>query len=403
MTMSIEHPIHDQTYTVIILCLCLSFFFLPVATAPLTLSCLLALTIWLFSGRCYKDRADWLHQGWFLPVGALCVLPWVAILWSPAPVEEAFKFALRSHYWLFALVAASALKSERALRIVMACFVSGCALIAVIQNLYLAGILPQTAYLQKFSAHSYITYSLLVVIAVLLLAFFYATSTTRINKLLIAALMLFLVFTITHLKGRSAYLSLALLSPWLFITMFGRRRLIPIVVAVLVTLALICISQRVQERIALIPKEIKLYQAGVSSSYQLPDGSTTPSSVGLRMMMWNDALKIFLHHPFFGAGTGSYQLEAQKINPENALPHPHNSYLYILANFGLAGIALYGWLLVITLKRAWQSRQHISGHSILAFVAVILIGGLTDTQVLSVATGIALGFMAGLPTPPSTS
>ena len=396
-----KHTMHDATYDVMTLCLCLSFFSLSVATAPLTLSGLLLLTIWLFSGRCYKDRMDWLHQGWLLPVGALFVLPWVAILWSPAPVEEAFKFALRSHYWLFALVAASALKSERALRIVMACFVSGCALIAVIQNLYLAGILPETAYLQKFSAHSYITYSLLVVVAVLLLAFFYATSTTRMNKLLIAALMLFLVLTITHLKGRSAYLSLALLSPWLFITMFGRRRLIPIVVAVLVTLTLICTSQRVQERLALIPKEIKLYQAGVSSSYQLPDGSTTPSSVGLRMMMWNDALKIFQRYPLFGAGTGAYQREAQKINPENALPHPHNSYLYILANFGLLGIGLYGWLLVVTLKRAWRSRDQLSGHSILAFVAVILIGGLTDTQVLSVATGIALGFMAGLPTPSS--
>lgn len=395
-------PAHDLTYKVIIVCICLSFFSLSVGTAPLTLSSLLALAIWFFSGRCYEDRADWLGQEWLLPVIALCLLPWVAIFWSSAPIEQAVKFAERTHYWLFAFLAASAMKSERTVQRVMVCFISGTTIIAVILCLYFAGVLPETAYLLNFTVRSYITYSLFVVVSILLLAFFYKTSTSLIFKLLTAALMLFLVIMITQLKGRSAYLSLVLLSPWLFVTMFGRRRIIPILVAVLLTLALLVTSQEVRERLALIPKEISLYQSGVSSSYTKSDGTQTPSSVGLRMMMWNDALKIIQDHPLLGVGTGGYQREAHRINSEDLSPHPHNSYLYIVANYGIIGIGLYGWLLVITLKRAWRSRTGLSGHSILAFLFVILIGGLTDTQVLSVATGIVLGFIAGLPTPSST-
>ena len=158
-------------------------------------------------------------------------------------------------------------------------------------------------------------------------------------------------------------------------------------------------SHRVRDRVALVPKEIKLYQSGVSPSYTSTNGTINESSIGERMMMWSDAVKIFLHHPVVGAGTGAYLHEAAQINPANTRPHPHNSYLYIAANFGLLGIGLYVWLLVVTLKRAWRSRDHLSGYSILAFLSVILIGSLTDTQILSAATGVALGFVVGIPTP----
>lgn len=391
--------VHDLTSKVICMFVCLAFFSLSVGTAPLTLSSLLALAIWLFSGRCYKDRADWLSQEWLLPVCALCVLPWVAMLWSSAPIDQALKFATRSHYWLFAFMAASVMKSERTVQNVMICFISGASIIAVMLCLYFNGIIPVTTYLLNFSARSYITYSLFIVVSVLVLAFMFKSSPSIYTKSTLAILMLFLVIMITQLKGRSAYLSLALLSPWLFVTMFGRRRLFPIVAAVIITLAFMFSSEKVQERMALIPKEIKLYQSGVSSHYTINDGTQIPSSVGLRLMMWNDALKIVQRYPLFGAGTGAYQHEVKKSNPENVLSHPHNSFLYIIANYGMFGIGLYGWLFVVTLKRAWRARDHLAGHTVLAFLFVILIGSLTDTQVLSVATGIVLGFIAGLPMP----
>lgn len=393
-----DHP-QNQTfsYQALAVCVCLTFLMLPVGTALFTICSLFALAVWLLSGICFRDRANWQGQEWFVPLTALILLPWLGMLWTSAPLEQSLKLAERSHYWLFALVSVAVMKPDSSLRNILLSFISGTTIIAMIVFLFLQGLIPETVYLQKFLFRYYLSFSLLLVISILLLAYFYKTATWP-RKILLIALMLFLATTITQLKGRSAYLSLALLSPWLFVTMFGRRRLIPVLAAMLLTFMLLLSSGTVRERIALIPKEIKLYQSGVSSSYQLSDGSSTPSSVGLRLMMWKDALKIFQQHPLIGAGTAGYQHEADKIDPGQGFSHPQNSYLFIAANFGLLGIGLYGWLLVITLKRAWQSRHQLSGYSILAFLSVILIGSLTDTQILTATTGVALGFVVGIPT-----
>jgi O-antigen ligase len=323
------------------------------------------------------------------------------MIWSSAPPGESLKIAERSHYWLFAFVAVSAMNSDRSLRNILIAFIAGTTIIACMLFLYLHGLIPETAYLQNFLFRSYVTFSLLLVISILLLAFFYKTSTWRYKYLLIA-LMLFLALTITQLKGRSAYLSLALLSPWIFITLLGRRRIIPVCAAILLTFLLLFSSGTVRERIALIPKEIKLYQSGVASSYKQADGSSTPSSIGLHFQMWKSSMEIFQQYPFFGVGTNGYRYEAEKLYPGQGFSHPHNGYLYVAVSYGVAGLALYGWLLVVTVKRAWRSRDHLSGYSILAFLSVIMIGSLTDTVILSVAPGILLGFTVGIPTQESS-
>jgi O-antigen ligase len=266
--------------------------------------------------------------------------------------------------------------------------------------LCLLGCFPEATFLQKFLFRYYLTFSLLIVISIALLAFFYKTAARRSCRIVIITMMVLLAGTVLQLKGRSGYLSLGLLSPWIFITMFGKRRLLPVLAALLITFMLMLSSATVRERVALIPREIKLYQSGSRSSYQLSDGTLVPSSVGIRLMMWKDALKIFRDNPFVGAGTASYQYEANKIDPGMNFSHPQSSYLYVVASFGLLGIGLYSWLLFVTLRRAWRTRQQLSGYTILAFVSVILIGSLTDTQILTAATGIALGFVVGIPTPP---
>jgi len=394
----IEHN-HNRTapYTVLALSVCLTFLLLPVGTAPFTLASLLALAIWLFSGIGVRDRNNWLCQEWVMPLAALVILPWIGMLWSGAPTDQALDLAKRSHYWLFALVAFTALKSGEWLKKALLCFVAGTTIISVIVMLYIAGIIPENAYLQKFQFYYYITFSLFLVISILLLAYFYRFALWPRN-ILIGALMLFLALTITCLKGRSAYLALLLLSPWMFMVLFRRCSLLVVCAAVVLTMVLMASSGTVRARLALIPKEIQLFTSGTSLTYQLPDGTVTPSSIGLRIRMWKNAANIFMEHPLIGAGTAGYKHETNKIDPTLTLTHPHNSYLYVATSYGLLGLGLYGWLLLATLRRAWRSRQTLSGHSILAFVLVILIASLTDTQILTAATGVALGFAVGIPT-----
>ena len=376
---------------------CLTFLVLPVGTAPFTVASMLALAIWLFSGIGLADRKNWQNQCWAIPLAALVLLPWIGMIWSEAPTDQSLDLAKRSHYWLFALVAFSALKSSDWLRRALICFIAGTSIISLIVVLYLVGIIPETAYLLKFQFYYYITFSLFLVISILLLAHFYRFAVWPRN-FLIAVLMLFLAVTITCLKGRSAYLALLLLSPWMFTVMFRRCSILLPIGALMLTVAIMASSGTVRTRLALIPKEIALFKSGTSLTYQLPDGTVTPSSIGLRIRMWKNAAKIFMDHPLIGAGTAGYKRETDKMDPSLTLTHPHNSYLYVATSYGILGIALYGWLLVVTLKRGWRSRHALSGHSVLAFVLVILIGSLTDTQILAAATGVALGFAVGIPT-----
>jgi len=397
MTAPDEQLRRSPVQTALMICVCLTFFSLPVGTAPLTICSLASLAIWLFSGQCYTSRADWLGQDWFRPLAALFILPWLGIVWSSAQLSQSFDLAQRSHYWLFALVSFAAMKSEDSLKTMLACFITGTSLVAAIVMLYFYGFIPETAYLQKFQFIYYINFSLFLVISILLLAYFYRFAVWPRN-ILIGGLMLFLALTITCLKGRSAYLSLLLLSPWMFTVLFRRYSTVAVLVAVLLTIALMATSGTVRTRLALIPKEIQLFMSGSSSTYQLPDGTSTPSSIGLRIRMWKNAATIFKNHPLIGAGTAGYKHETDKLDPSLSSSHPHSSYLYVATSYGVLGIGLYSWLLVITLRRGWRSRHSLSGHTILAFVLVILIGSLTDTQILTVSTGVALGFIVGIPT-----
>jgi O-antigen ligase len=366
---------------------CLTFLALSLGTAPLTTCGVASLVVWLCTGLCYQKLSSWYKQEWTTPVILLIFLPWVAMLWSSSMVNV-ISHSSRSYYWLFAFVAATAISSEAILRRVMICYVAGIVVTSLIVLFSYYAVIPGSLFMAGIILKGYITYSLLVVIAIALLAFFYKNTTSQRYRVLIAVLVVVLATSVTCLSGRSGYVALVLVSPWVFCTMFGRHRLMPVLVSLVVIFSLMFTSQKVRERIGKIPHEIKLYKAG----------DPTDTSVGARLEMWQSAWRIFTAHPLIGTGTAGIWHETNKVKPGHGVNHPHNSYLYVAANYGILGLVLYGWLLVITLKRAWLARKQLSGHAILAFSVVIMIGSLTDTQILSAATGIVLGFVVGIPT-----
>lgn len=118
--------------------------------------------------------------------------------------------------------------------------------------------------------------------------------------------------------------------------------------------------------------------------------------------MWDGAVKIFLENPVIGVGTGGYQLAMKKYEiPNLALIHrdfsdPHNSYLYMAANFGILGIISLFWLFSVLLKNGWRNRHNITGFAILSYTLVLMIGSLTGTQILSLATAFLFAVFTGL-------
>jgi O-antigen ligase len=366
---------------------CLTFMMFSFGTAPFTICSLAALSLWVLSGICYRKRSAWLRQEWLLPVILLMLLPWIAMIWSPV-YSKAVSHASRSYYWLFSLIAASVITSEHIMRRVVNSYLAGILVTSTVVLLYSYSVLPGPLFMRSTITSGYISYSLLVVSAIVLLSYYFRDSDRRLMKMILGSLILILILSISQLKGRSGYLALLFVSPWVFCTMFGSRRIFPILAALTVFLILMSTSQNVRSRVALIPHEIKLYMSA--------DRSDTP--VGARLEMWQVSWKIFCNNPLLGAGTAGLWHESNKLKPGHGLNHPHNNFLYMASNYGIVGLALFVWLLYITAIRAWNARDRLPGHVILVFFTVIMIGGLTDTQILSAVTGTLLGFVAGIPT-----
>jgi O-antigen ligase len=95
---------------------------------------------------------------------------------------------------------------------------------------------------------------------------------------------------------------------------------------------------------------------------------------GARLSLWLAAWTMFLDAPLLGHGPHTYvlsyrsyiealQLSVQLPVDPRVTPWPHNLYLEVLAERGVIGIAAFGALLGIGLRRGWLIRQRVRGEA----------------------------------------
>lgn len=197
-------------------------------------------------------------------------------------------------------------------------------------------------------------------------------------------------FSLSVGHGRIGYLAFLVLSPWIFSNIMGKKHIFKIAGVILLMGLLLFSFSTVQNRVGLAVKDVKLYYQGNKNT-----------SIGVRLYMWEGAVKLFLENPVIGVGTGGYKKAMMKYkdNPElQYRPQPHNSFLYMAVSFGIVGLFSMIWLFFAFLKKGWQARDTIAGFSVLSFGVVLLMGSLTDTQILSLATAKMLALLTGIRT-----
>jgi O-antigen ligase len=110
------------------------------------------------------------------------------------------------------------------------------------------------------------------------------------------------------------------------------------------------------------------------------------SSSSVRLEIYDIALSLISQHPFLGIGLGQfewfYQVEAVNVLGhvpfEWVMLHPHNVFLAMWLNLGLAGLIAFVWLCTNAL--AWLFEKDHKGRRVAAFMLVsLLIHGLFDT------------------------
>ncbi len=99
----------------------------------------------------------------------------------------------------------------------------------------------------------------------------------------------------------------------------------------------------------------------VADNIQQFEVGEADTSVGLRLQFYQNTLRLIATHPFLGGGTGSFipeyaQLaEVQHVRPTD---NPHNEYLLVTTQLGLAGLAL---LLALGYK-LWVHSRRLAAH-----------------------------------------
>jgi O-Antigen ligase len=135
----------------------------------------------------------------------------------------------------------------------------------------------------------------------------------------------------------------------------------------------------------------------MSTMFDKSEGSTGDD----RLIMWAAGVKVFKQHPLFGAGadnfgpTAATTLTGSEVggyyadNPMKLYSRDlHNIYYQILSEFGLAGVAIYLYLLV----QFWRRGQDLSTPA--AQAAWQAAGGVEDVR--SIALGLQCGMVAFL-------
>jgi O-antigen ligase len=142
------------------------------------------------------------------------------------------------------------------------------------------------------------------------------------------------------------------------------------------------------------------FNQGVSEALQAENDRLT--SIGHRLYNYKTTPRMIADKPLFGHGTGAYhsQICAYIDQPEQCPifnRHPHNQFLFLAADHGLIGSAMYLAFVIGLFITALRSRSRTSSKILLlAFAVLMLINSSINSPLFSSRESQFFTFMAGL-------
>lgn len=160
-------------------------------------------------------------------------------------------------------------------------------------------------------------------------------------------------------QGRTGYVVLAGLAMLAFHMYFGwRGMLAAVAVLSLVFSAAYQLSSAFHQRVDLAVSGVTQWN---------PQVAVVNDPVGWRLEYFYHTVEIIQDHPLAGVGTGGFvQAYRERVKQAglDVPPHPHNQYLFIMAQVGIVGLGLLLWLFV----QQWRSARLV-GDSTYALLA----------------------------------
>jgi O-antigen ligase len=126
---------------------------------------------------------------------------------------------------------------------------------------------------------------------------------------------------------------------------------------------------------------------------------TTQTSTGLRLEFYRNTLAIIREHPLLGVGTGGFpKAYADRVQAAEAdlTRNPHNEYLHIAAQTGLAGLAALLWLFLLQWITAPRLTEPLERHLARALVLTIAVGCVFNSFLLDHTEGLMYAWLTAL-------
>ena len=128
---------------------------------------------------------------------------------------------------------------------------------------------------------------------------------------------------------------------------------------------------------------------------------TTDVSTDVRLVMWKGAVRIIKDNPVAGTGLASFPVvyeEYKEASHTEFFPNPDHLILTLWIEMGVAGLVIFGWLIVRYFKAGIgllkTNRQY--GVGLLAAIITLLAYGFLDTPYFKNDLAVAFWVLVGL-------
>jgi O-antigen ligase len=293
----------------------------------------------------------------------------VAMLWAEAP------FGLRLKYWwdwrtlLLLIVGLALFDEDSARRRALIAFVVAAVAIAAVSFLaWLKGVSPAGAdhgmpgIVARNSTTQGMAFAAACFLA-LMLAFGDRGIDRRLRLPLAAAAVLLACNLAFVTTSRSGHLMLLILLAGAVVQLLGGWcRVAAIAVLPLVAALAFSLSPMLQTRFGMMVSELRA-----------PLASEQISGMGIRVVMWRVSAQMALERPLLGYGTGGFPAAYESAIKRSsyrgwaATPtvDPHNQYLLVQLQAGLAGSAAFAWFLLAGFRARGPNPWRAAGKALL--------------------------------------
>jgi O-antigen ligase len=358
---------------------------------------LLALTLagWLVSG---KFREKFLAFGHPAVIVALTLFALIALgtLYGEASPASAALY-LRKHADLLLIpVFLFLFRDALVRRQAILALAGSLALVLALSYVIKTGLVPAIPFVHGNAANpvvfkEHLTHNILMAFAVFLFAWLALNAVSvqaRLAWAILATLAFINVTIMVH--GATGYLVLGSLLLLLGYRRFGWRGLgAALLGTIALAVALMAMTNPFQERVNKIALELKEWRMDQPAQ----------TSTGWRLEFYRNTIAIIAEHPLVGVGTGGFPsayAEKVKGTGQVATQNPHNEFLLISAELGLAGLVILLWLFSRQWRLAGRLDTPLDSELARGLIVTIVIGCMLNSLLLDHTEGLFYAWLTGV-------